>query len=104
MLDESETLEEQNVEQIQRLHLLTISHLDEDQPERDQFEKVFLFKNRSPKISIFKFYNILQRILQRSIDLSKEKFGCPNIRQGTVHSLKVLLKIFGKSSSSKRGK
>jgi len=60
MLDESETLEEKNVEQIQRLHLLTITHLDEDQPERDQFEK---------------------RILQRSIDLSKEKFGCPNIRQ-----------------------
>ena len=42
MLDESETLEEKNVEQIQRLHLLTITHLDEDQPERDQFEKVFL--------------------------------------------------------------
>merc|ERR1712130_413417 len=34
-------------------------NLDEEQPERDQFEK---------------------RILQRSIELSGEKYGCPEVR------------------------
>lgn len=59
LLDEMDKLTDSILAQIESLHLLTIVKLDEDQPERDQFEK---------------------RILQRSIDLSGEKFGSPKVR------------------------
>ena len=43
LLDEMDKLTDSILAQIESLHLLTIVKLDEDQPERDQFEKVFRF-------------------------------------------------------------
>jgi len=40
MLDETDEISDTVLNQIEALHLLTIENLAEEQPERDQFEKV----------------------------------------------------------------
>jgi len=81
MLDEATELSSKIIGLIKGLHRRTIEKLDEEQPERDQFEK---------------------RILQRSIDLSGEKYGCPEVRLAFAQNYFDCIRVTNDSKSGTR--
>lgn len=62
-------------EQVQKLHYYTLTHLDIDQPERDQFEKVNILNNYP------RFQTLFKHIITWSANKSGSRFGSPALRE-----------------------